>query len=193
MKRSLVLSAIGALVFTSEARAENLYHGNDWANVAGDRHASAVGDVLTIVVYQNTQAHDVGANVAHKRQSLDATAAAGQSNRQSGSLSLDGAYSGQGELSRTQSFITQLSVTVTGLTDNGDLLVAGAQHLNFNGEHTTIHVRGRVRQSDIDANNAVLSTRIADAEIDYDGRGFVSRNAGPGIVQRLFALLGLGG
>jgi flagellar L-ring protein precursor FlgH len=38
----------------------------------------------------------------------------------------------------------------------------------------------------------VLSSRIADAMINYDGRGFVSRSAKPGIVNRIFSFLGLG-
>jgi flagellar L-ring protein precursor FlgH len=65
--------------------------------------------------------------------------------------------------------------------------------MNVNGEETTIRVRGRVRPADISRGNQVLSTRIADAQIDYDGRGFVSRNARPGLVHRLFSLLGLAG
>jgi flagellar L-ring protein precursor FlgH len=37
----------------------------------------------------------------------------------------------------------------------------------------------------------VLSSRLADAAIDYDGSGFVTRSAKPGIVARIFNLLGL--
>ncbi|MEO7680134.1 MAG: flagellar basal body L-ring protein FlgH, partial [Sphingomonas sp.] len=53
-------------------------------------------------------------------------------------------------------------------------------------------VRGRVRAADIGADNRVLSSRIADAQIDYDGKGFVSRSAKPGILNRVFRFLGLG-
>jgi flagellar L-ring protein precursor FlgH len=41
--------------------------------------------------------------------------------------------------------------------------------------------------------NQVLSTRIANAEISYDGEGFVTRNARPNFVHRVLSLLGLGG
>ena len=40
--------------------------------------------------------------------------------------------------------------------------------------------------------NGLKKTFIADAEIDYDGRGFVSRSAKPGLVNRIFSFLGLG-
>jgi len=55
-----------------------------------------------------------------------------------------------------------------------------------------IGVRGRIRPYDISAENAVLSSRIADAQIDYDGKGFVSRSAKPGLLNRIFSFLGLG-
>ena len=63
----------------------------------------------------------------------------------------------------------------------------------MNGEQTHIAVRGRVRPQDIDRDNRVISTRVADAEINYDGEGFVSRNADPGLVGWLFSLLGFAG
>ena len=44
---------------------------------------------------------------------------------------------------------------------------------------------------DIDAENRVPSNRIADAQINYQGKGFVSRSAKPGLLQRLFSLFGL--
>jgi flagellar L-ring protein precursor FlgH len=49
-----------------------------------------------------------------------------------------------------------------------------------------------VRSADIRADNTILSNRIADAQIDYDGRGFVSRSAKPGLINRIFSFLGLG-
>ena len=52
-------------------------------------------------------------------------------------------------------------------------------------------VRGRVRPDDINGQNAVLSSRIADANIEYDGKGFASRGAKPGIVTQIFSWLGL--
>jgi len=74
---------------------------------------------------------------------------------------------------------------------NGDLRVVGSQVLNLSGEKTVIRVRGRVRAADVSATNAVLSNRLADAEIDYDGKGYVSRSGKPGVLTRVFNWLGL--
>jgi len=79
---------------------------------------------------------------------------------------------------------------VDGILPNGDLHVSGAQELNINGDKTNIRIKGRVRLADI-ANNAVLSNRLADATIDYDGSGFVSSSARPGLLTRIINWLGL--
>lgn len=94
---------------------------------------------------------------------------------------------------RSESFITQISVTIEEVLGNGDYRIAGEQTMHVNGERTVVRLRGRVRPSDITNTNQVLSTRVAEAEISYDGRGFVSRNAKPGIIHRIFSFLGLGG
>ena len=80
---------------------------------------------------------------------------------------------------------------IVAVLPNGDLEIAGAQRLNINRERTVIRVRGRVRPTDISADNMVLSSRIADASIDYDGAGFVTRSGRPGLVTRIFNFLGL--
>jgi flagellar L-ring protein precursor FlgH len=108
-------------------------------------------------------------------------------------MALDGAYAGQGEVRRSESFVTQISVAIEDVLPNGDFRIAGEQNMEINGEETTVRIRGRVRPIDISAGNQILSSRIADAEISYDGSGFVSRNARPGLIQHVFGWLGLGG
>jgi flagellar L-ring protein FlgH len=187
---AFALALMGSLGAT--AAAEDLYRGNDWAAVAADRSASEVGDILTVVVYQNAEARNTAQNVSRTRRSFEGGLQSGSID-ESATLALDGGYTGQGEVRRSESFITQISVTITEVLPNGDLMIAGDQQMHVNGERTTVRVRGRVRPADIYGANQVLSTRIADAEISYDGRGFVSRNSRPNWLHRVFSLLGLGG
>lgn len=188
----------GALIAFSVALcpicfAENLYSPNaPFANVTADRRADRVGDVITVVVYQNAEARNRAQNVSRQSRSFDGQASAGDT-AESVQLGIDSRYGGEGEVRRSESFVTQISVAVEEVAANGDLIVAGQQVLHINGERTTVRVRGRVRPEDISDDNRVLSTRIAEAEISYDGRGFVSRNASPNWVHRLLSLLGLGG
>jgi len=190
--RTIIFALTTAALAAPMARADDLFHAQPWANVASDQRASHVGDIITVVVYQNAEARNGAQNTARRTSSI-AGAVRGGSTDESGELSLNGAYSGQGQVSRSESFVTQISVAIETVLPNGDFAIGGQQLLHVNGEDTIIRIRGRVRPTDITGDNRVLSTRIADAQINYDGRGFVSRNARPGILQRLFGLLGLSG
>lgn len=174
------------------AGADDLFRDSQWAAMASDRSAAHIGDILTVIVYQSAEARNAAQNTSRTRRSFEGGLRSGSID-ESASLSMDGSYSGQGEVRRSESFVTQISVTITDVLPNGDFLIAGEQQMRVNGERTTVRVRGRVRPADIHGGNQVLSTRVADAEISYDGRGFVSRNARPHLVHRLFSLLGLGG
>lgn len=187
----ILCCGIAALAAQNPAAADDLYH-PELAAVAADRRATREGDIITVVVYQNAEARNAAQNSSRTRRTFDGGLAAGE-HEEDASLRWDGAYSGQGEVRRSESFVTQISVRVSEVLANGDLLIAGEQRMLINGERTMVRVRGRVRPSDITGDNQVLSTRIADAEISYDGRGFVSRNARPNFVHRLLGLLGLGG
>jgi flagellar L-ring protein precursor FlgH len=190
--RSIAMVSALLCVSVAPANAEDLYNGSSWAHVASDRKASEVGDALTVIIDQSAEARNAARNDASKRRTFAARVAAG-SVSESADLVIDGGYAGQGAVSRSESLNTQITAVVTGVLPNGDLRIAGHQRLHVNGERTNVQIRGRVRPHDITANNTVPSTRIADAEIDYDGRGFVSRNAKPGPIHAIFGLLGLGG
>ena len=190
--RLVAITCLAALAVPSSASADDLFKKNGWGNIAGDRKASRIGDVLTVVVYQNAEARNAAQNSAQRKRSAD-----GQLNTdvksQNGEISLNGDYLGRGEVRRSESFVTQISVTVEDVLPNGDLRIAGEQYMRVNGEKTKIAVRGQVRSSDITRDNHVVSTRIANAEINYDGEGFVSRNSNSGPLGWLFNVLGLSG
>lgn len=190
MIRPLLITAI-ALLPASPAAAQDLYKGGNWSAMAADRRASSVGDTLTVVVQQAAEASNTTQNATRKSTDLSGAGRAGGIN-ESGQLSLGGGYSGRGESRRSERLVAQLSVTITDILPNGDYRVVGEQRMHVNGEKSLIAVRGRVRPEDIRSDNSVLSGRIADAEINYDGKGFVSRSAKPGLLNRLFSMLGLG-
>jgi flagellar L-ring protein FlgH len=184
----MLLAATGA----GTASADNLYRNAQKANVASDLKSLEPGGILTVIVVQRAEARNVEANSARRDRSLSGNLST-DALTQTGDLSLRSDFSGQGEIRRSESLVTQISVTVESVAPNGDLFVSGEQRMRVNGENTLIRVRGRVRPQDVSPDNQVLSTRLADAEIDYGGKGFVSRNARSGPLGWLFGVLGLGG
>lgn len=192
MKRLVPAAAvIGALMMPSVVAAENLYQNSGWAAMSTDRRATAIGDALTIVIFQAADATNTAQTGSSRATNVGGGLRAGPID-ESGELRLGGSYNGRGEVRRSERFVSQITVTVSSLLPNGDLAIAGEQVMRINGETSRIGVRGRVRPADIRADNSVLSSRIVDAQINYDGRGFVSRSSRPGLINRIFSFLGLG-
>lgn len=189
LPRALLLT--GILALAQPALAEQLYQEGSWSAMAADRKAAAVGDSVVVVIYQATRASSRLENNSSRNTELGGGLQAGGID-ESATLEFGGSYAGRGEAVRTEQFVAQMSALVTEILPNGDLVIVGTQQMLINGEETTIGVRGRVRPQDISAENAVLSSRIADAQIDYDGKGFVSRSAKPGLLNRIFSFLGVG-
>lgn len=182
--------AIVGLAAAAPAAAQDLYAGGNWPAMASDRRATAVGDTIAVVIAQSAESSNSTQNTSRKGSELSGSLRAGSID-ESGALSLGGGYSGEGQVRRSERMVAQLSVTIQEVLPNGDLRILGEQRMNVNGENTLIAVRGRIRPEDIRRDNSVLSSRIADAQIDYNGKGFVSRSAKPGLINRLFSFLGL--
>lgn len=186
--RVVLIAACLAPVATSAA---DLFQGSVYQSLTADRRASKPGDIVTILVYENSSASnsaDTSSKTGVGLQGSVSTMYAGQNALQ---LGVGDNYGGKGQIQRSGRLLAQLSVNVTDVTPAGDLLVAGNQAIDVNGEKTQIRLEGRVRPVDIAANNTVLSTRLADAKIDYVGEGFITDRSKPGLIPRFLAWLGL--
>lgn len=190
-KAAACLACLALFMAGEPLAGADLYRATMGQSLAADQRAYRQGDVVTVVIVQNAQSTTSMRNGSGKSTAITGRLSAGRIN-ESADASLGSSYTGQGEVRRTESFVTQLTASVTQVMDNGDLGISGTQHLFINGENTTVEVRGRVRPVDIDADNRIPSNRIAEAQINYNGKGFVSRSAKPGLVQRLFSILGIG-
>jgi flagellar L-ring protein FlgH len=186
-----LILALSALGLATTALAEDLYRPGSWPALATDRRPGHVGDIVTVVVSENAQASKTVGKGSRKRTSLDGSLTAGATFDKSATGTLGGNYEGEGQSSRSDRVVAQLSATVFELLPNGDLRISGMQRMHVNGEQTIIKVSGRIRRDDISSSNTVPSSRIADAVIEYNGRGFTSRSAKPGVVGKIFNYLGL--
>jgi flagellar L-ring protein precursor FlgH len=187
--RLAVLTALIVLP-ASAAQASDLYKPGGWSALASDQTARQVGDGLTVVILESSTASNTARKGSRRNSRLAGEASAG-GERQAGSLALSGEFAGQAQTERAGRLIAQINVTVQAVEPNGDLRVVGEQLLDINGEATRIALRGRVRPADIAADNTVVSSRIAEAAINYDGAGFVTRRSDPGVIDRIFTWLGL--
>ncbi len=189
MNRPL-LALLAALLALPCVQADNLYSEQTFRALAADKRARLPGDVLTVLIAESSSAvtsadaalqkHDsVGVDVAADRHKHDAKAGVNNS------------FSGGGTIQRAGKLLAQMSVQVTGVAPNGDLLVAGEQSVEINADRQKIRVEGRVRPIDIQDNNTVFSFRLAEAKVSYLGDGALADRQRPGLLSRFFIWAGL--
>lgn len=186
----VVMACAAALLWTPSGPA-SAQAMSSWSSLASDRTAAAVGDSLTVVVLETSSAASSAQSASRRDTRLAGSVNAGGAVAESGGVGLQGAFDGRGQISRSGRLIAQVGVTVVEVLANGDLRVAGRQTLDIDGERTAIRLTGRVRPADIAGDNSVLSSRLADAEITYDGDGALLRSGTPGLLNRILSWFGL--
>ncbi len=165
-------------------------HASFFAGLLRDRKAYKEGDLVTIVVVEQAQATQTASTQSGKEGSVGIGPGLGLLDfipllRASGGDDL----SSRGTTSRGSSLQTKITAQIVERLPNGNFVIEGKHSFTLNGENQQIYIRGVVRPDDIDGNNQVLSTQIADAEISYEGFGVVGDKQKPGILTRLFQWL----
>lgn len=181
-------AAANGSIFQASAGYAALYEGT---------RARRVGDPLTIVLVEKTAASK-SAN-----SKLDSNGNAGISltppttgalalfKPTSGTASATGSrgFTGGGTADQANSLSGEVSVTVAEVYPNGTMLVQGQKRVTLNRGDEYVQIKGVVRTADIDADNRVLSTRVADAKIAYTGKGDVARASRQGWFSRFFSVI----
>ena len=173
------------LIFLTPISAGSLFNESRYQSLVQDHRAYAVGDSLTVLIYE--QASAVSSADTDTSKDMDfAGRARGNNTDRAASLELSSNFSGGGSVSRTGNLVASISVTVTEIQSNGEMRISGEQLIYLNEEQQRIEVSGRIRPDDISVNNTVSSTRLADARIDYIGEGLLGGRQKPGIITRVF-------
>jgi flagellar L-ring protein precursor FlgH len=138
-----------------------------------------VNDLVTIQVNENISAVSGGLLTSNRSSSLSAniTQLAGIKSKSGALANLLGASSGStlsgtGSTTRTATITTLLGARVTHVLPNGYLVLEGTKEVQVNSEKQVVTVRGIARPADL-ANNTVLSSNLAQLEVQVNGKGVV--------------------
>jgi flagellar L-ring protein precursor FlgH len=165
-----------------------------------DQRAHQIGDILTVqvnitdkaIIANETQRSramkdDSGVDNFFGKQKLPIVNAALPTRifTSDSNTTLDG----KGSVNRSEALLTNVAAVVTQVLPNGNLVVEGRQEIRVNFEVRELVVAGIVRPEDIQSDNTIDSTKIAQARIAYGGKGQLTDVQQPRYGQQVFDVL----
>ena len=95
-------------------------------------------------------------------------------------------FKGEGSTSLSDKISSTMTAMVVDVLPSGNLVIEGKKKIRLNLETQYLSLRGVIRAEDVDADNMVLSSAIANAQISYHGKGTLSEKQRPGWGTRVF-------
>ncbi len=203
--KTILILLLVSFIITQPLPAASLWTpSSDWNQSYRDDKAQVVGDIVTVLVVENSSASEKASTTADRDNKLDAGLSAfinpsiddkifgGQgTNIDYPKIGFDGSseYEGQGTFTRSGSISATVSAIVKQVMPNGNLLIEGKRNFLVNKEKRNIILTGIIRPRDINGQNQILSTQIADLQVTYEGKGPVSDKAKPGLFSTIFDLI----
>lgn len=170
--------------------------GNGRAFMFEDRRASRIGDIVVVQIVEQHKGSKKANTKADRESNLSAGVSGGffglsgltekfaQYFNADAGTSND--FEGDGSTSREDTLTGTIAAKVLEVFPNGDLRIQGKREVTVNSEKQTMTIKGIVRRIDLNTQNTVLSTAVADAQIAYTGLGVVDDVQRPGWATRIF-------
>ncbi|SNZ08128.1 flagellar L-ring protein precursor FlgH [Persephonella hydrogeniphila] len=165
-------------------------------NLFSDDKAYQVGDVITIKVIENISGSGSANSQSGRDTSVEydfpsptlmgkplinktpiAGAKAGSKN----------SFKGTGKTDRKARLVATISARVVKVYPNGNLFIVGKKIIKINEDEQILRISGIVEPTYIDQDNSILSSKISDMYIEYNGKGFIADNQRPGWLAQFLA------
>lgn len=172
----------------------SIYQANHDVALFENPVARRVGDIVTIRLVENTAASKSSSTSTKKETGIDvgATTIFGKAPTHNGNNFLSAAmdnntnFSGEGNSAQSNKLAGDITVTIAKRYANGNLLVRGQKWIAINQGKEFVRIQGIIRQIDVQPDNSVPSTKVADATISYGGQGALADANAKGWLARFF-------
>ncbi|WP_140944085.1 flagellar basal body L-ring protein FlgH [Candidatus Thermokryptus mobilis] len=158
-------------------------------SIFSDHKAFKVGDVITIIVIEVSSAENNIKRSTSRSGNINGSVSGSGALSfipESGfSIGTENEFKGQGSTSSRGAVKAKISAKVVGIDSAGNLVIEGKRKVSINGDAQIIRIKGVVRPSDVNWDNSVFSYNIANAEIEFSGKGMTYRNQSPSWITRL--------
>ena len=157
----------------------SLFKANYVNNIYSDSKAHRIGDIISVILSEKTQAKKNAKTELKKENEFELGAVSGLGGQavtvngkalQFG-LEQDSAFKGDSKADQGNSLSGNISVHVLRVLPNGNLMIRGEKWLTLNNGDEYIRLTGVIRSKDINSNNTILSSKVANARIQYAGTG----------------------
>ena len=184
----LAIIILNLLLINTAVMADSLWSDRGGSLYSGKPKAYKVGDLLTIVVVEQASASQQAESNNGENGLVKFGASSGSWEKLLPEFGTQwkSASKGTGTTTRGGTLSAKITVFVKEVSENGLLTVEGQQLIKVNKEEQVIKVSGVVRPDDISSDNLVYSTYVANAVIEYNGKGTVGDTQGTGILTKIF-------
>ena len=186
--KKILCALIFVLTFSTSIFAQSLWDDN--ANWFADERPGKVGDIVTVLVNERTDAKDEAEMEVTKTTN---NSVGNQNGVDAGILNFirkltfqsNNSANGSGSVERTHHATATLACLVTEVLPNGNLVIEGTRDIRTSDETLQFQLIGVIRPQDVNADNQIPSSLIANAEIAVKGRGIISRTQKVGVITQI--------
>lgn len=173
----------------------SLYRAHLANSLYSDVTARQIGDIITVTLSENTAATKSANTTTSRETTADLQPITGLAGNainiggQSVQLGLNSSndFSGDAAANQSNSLEGSITVTVVDVLPNNNLVIRGEKWITLNHGDEYIRLTGIIRPLDIDPDNQVMSTKIANARIQYSGTGTFAKAQEKGWLAKFFS------
>ena len=195
----IVAAALASLAGPlAEAKAQNLYkQAREPRSLIADHIAVNLGDILTIVIQETHKVINEDKvdrlNESSTRADVEEYTLSERTFKTNILPTFDvrqrRAMKGEAKQEKDSKVEARIAVIVVDVQPNGNLVVAGNRTVEVDDETKTLRISGIVRPLDIDSNNSIVSSQVADARVSITGEGGNTRMTTRGPIATMFQTL----
>ncbi len=173
----------------------SLFKVNYVNNIYSDSKAHRVGDIISVILSESTQAQKNAKTELKKASSatldpiigLGATAVKFKNDAIQFGYNQESDFKGDSKANQGNSLSGNISVHVLRVLPNGNLMIRGEKWMTLNNGDEYIRLTGIIRAQDISSSNTIISSKIANARIQYAGTGTFADMQEQGWLSKFFS------
>ncbi|MHC4945807.1 MAG: flagellar basal body L-ring protein FlgH [Planctomycetota bacterium] len=156
------------------------------ANLIADNVAKKKGDIITIIIKESQKVEDKQEVKLEQDSTLDSVLESFNISSNTFNPLPDFIqettkdFEGKSDYNKENAFEARITAQVIDVMPNGNLVIEGNRNIFMDDEEKKIKITGTVRPLDVTPDNTVLSSKVCDARVSYDGEGTLSRNTEKG-------------